>query len=109
MNEAQLTMPFGGIPAVLYGAPSSRVWLCLHGKCGFKEEAASFAELACPKGWQVLAIDLPAPLAAHFFLFPLTSLSILPNVCHNRAISSHDPGGLSWKRQTPIVRKTCTI
>ncbi len=46
MNETHLILPFGGIPAVLYGVPSSQVWLCLHGKCGFKEEAASFAELA---------------------------------------------------------------
>ena len=36
-----------------------RSWLCLHGKGGRKEEAESFAQVVCPKGWQVLAIDLP--------------------------------------------------
>ena len=47
------------IPAVLYGESSDRVWLFVHGKCGCKEEGAVFAEIMCPKGWQVLAIDLP--------------------------------------------------
>ena len=47
------------IPAVLYGAESNRVWLYLHGKHGCKEEAKPFAEIVCPKGAQVLAIDLP--------------------------------------------------
>lgn len=59
MREAHFKLPFGLVPAVLYGEPSSRVWLYLHGKQGCKEEAASFAELACPSGWQVLAMDLP--------------------------------------------------
>lgn len=59
MQETQFKLPFGDIPGVLYGAPSSRTWLYLHGKHGCKEEAASFAALACPKGWQVLAMDLP--------------------------------------------------
>ena len=47
------------IPAVLYGEASDRVWLFIHGKCGCKEEGAAFAEIVCPKGAQVLAIDLP--------------------------------------------------
>ncbi len=47
------------IPAVLYGEPSDRLYLFIHGKCGFKEEGGAFAEIVCPKGWQVLAIDLP--------------------------------------------------
>lgn len=49
----------GAIPAVLYGDKSNQLYLFVHGKCGCKEEAADFAEIACPKGWQVLAIDLP--------------------------------------------------
>ena len=49
----------GHIPAVLRGEPSDRVWLFLHGKHGRKEEGLDFAELACPKGWQVLSIDMP--------------------------------------------------
>lgn len=47
------------IPTVLYGESSDRVWLFVHGKCGCKEEGEVFAEVVCPKGWQVLAIDLP--------------------------------------------------
>lgn len=47
------------IPAVLYGEPSKRVWLFLHGQMGHKEEAKAFAHVVCPKGYQVLSIDLP--------------------------------------------------
>jgi pimeloyl-ACP methyl ester carboxylesterase len=47
------------IPAVLYGQPSDRLYLFVHGKCGCKEEGRAFAEIVCPKGRQVLAIDLP--------------------------------------------------
>lgn len=57
MMEQHFTLDH--IPAVLYGPDSDRVWLYLHGKCGYKEEAGAFAALAVPKGWQVLAIDLP--------------------------------------------------
>lgn len=47
------------IPAVLYGETSEKCFLYIHGKLGFKEEAESFAEIACTKHWQVLSIDLP--------------------------------------------------
>ena len=47
------------IPAVLYGAESEGVYLFVHGKCGQKEEAKDFAGTVCPRGWQVLGIDLP--------------------------------------------------
>lgn len=53
------TFSIGPIPAVLYGEPADRVWLFVHGKDGYKEEAADFAQRAVPKGWQVLGIDLP--------------------------------------------------
>lgn len=59
MKEFQLELPPQGIPAVLYGEPSDGVWLYIHGKGGYKEEAAAFAGAACPRGWQVLAVDLP--------------------------------------------------
>ena len=49
----------GRIPAVLYGEPSKRVYLFVHGRCGCKEEGAAFAGVVCPKGFQVLAVDLP--------------------------------------------------
>lgn len=49
----------GGIPALLYGAPAERGYLFLHGQMGRKEEAEAFAQVVCPKGYQVLSIDLP--------------------------------------------------
>ena len=47
------------IPAVLYGDSSESLFLYIHCKMGCKEEAARFAEIVCPKGYQVLSIDLP--------------------------------------------------
>ena len=49
----------GQIPAVLYGENAERLWLFLHGQMGYKEEAEAFAKIVCPKGAQVLGIDLP--------------------------------------------------
>ena len=50
----------GRIPAVLYGEPAQQGYLFLHGQMGRKEEAEAFAQAACPRGYQVLSIDLPA-------------------------------------------------
>lgn len=47
------------IPAVLYGERADRVWLYVHGKCGNKEEGKNLADIACPRGFQILAVDLP--------------------------------------------------
>ena len=47
------------IPAVLYGEPTERVFIFIHGQCGNKYEAERFAKIAAPHGWQVLGIDLP--------------------------------------------------
>ena len=55
----ELLFEIEGIPAVLYGEESDRVYLFVHGKCGCKEEAKDFGETVCPQGWQVLGIDLP--------------------------------------------------
>ncbi|MEE8758645.1 MAG: alpha/beta hydrolase [Bifidobacterium sp.] len=49
----------GGIPAILYGKPSARAYLFVHGQYGRKEEAEAFADVVCPAGYQVLSIDLP--------------------------------------------------
>lgn len=57
MREERFTI--GTAPSVLYGEPGDRVYLFVHGKCGCKEEGEAFAEIVCPRGWQVLAIDLP--------------------------------------------------
>lgn len=53
------TMTIGPTPAVCYGGPSARVYLFVHGQGGCKEEAEAFAEVAVPRGWQVVGIDLP--------------------------------------------------
>ena len=55
----QQTIQIAGIPALLCGEESPYVYLYVHGRQGCKEEAIAFAELACPAGYQVLAIDLP--------------------------------------------------
>lgn len=55
----QQALEIQGIPAIVYGQPSDRVFLCLHGQGGNKEEAAAFAALAARHGWQTLSIDLP--------------------------------------------------
>lgn len=47
------------IPAVLYGEPAEEGFIFLHGQMGHKEEAEAFAQVVCPKGIQVLSIDLP--------------------------------------------------
>ena len=49
----------GHTPAILLGEASENLYLFLHGQDGNKEEAETFAEIACPAGWQVLGIDLP--------------------------------------------------
>ena len=46
-------------PALLMGEKSEKVFLYVHGLYGRKEESLAFAEVAVPKGYQVLAIDLP--------------------------------------------------
>ena len=49
----------GSTPALLLGERSDKVFLFVHGLHGHKEEAHAFAEVAEPKGYQVLGIDLP--------------------------------------------------
>lgn len=48
-----------GIPAILWGSHSNKLYLYIHGQAGRKEEAEAFADIACHYAWQVLSIDLP--------------------------------------------------
>ena len=48
-----------GIPALVYGAASDKVYICVHGKMGSKRDADGFAQIAVARGWQVLSFDLP--------------------------------------------------
>ena len=49
----------GSIPAVLWGQPSDRLTLYLHGQGGSKEETRAIADLVCDAGEQLLGVDLP--------------------------------------------------
>lgn len=57
MHTQNLTI--SQIPAVLWGEPSQRVYLFVHGKQGSKADAADFAAEATARGFQVLSFDLP--------------------------------------------------
>ena len=50
---------WGHTPYLCYGQTSDQVCLFLHGQSGHKEEGERFAQIANPKGWQAVAIDLP--------------------------------------------------
>lgn len=45
----QTTFKINQIPAILYGEPTTGVYLFVHGKMGFKEEAEEFAKIACAR------------------------------------------------------------
>lgn len=47
------------LPVILYGRTADTLWLYVHGKHGYREEAEPFARLACAAGAQVMAFDLP--------------------------------------------------
>lgn len=47
------------IPALLWGKPSDKIYIFVHGKMSSKESARGFAEIAVERGYQVLSFDLP--------------------------------------------------
>ena len=51
----------GHIPAVIWGEPSNRVFLAVHGDQSNKEDQVIevFAQEATKKGYQVVSFDLP--------------------------------------------------
>ena len=51
------TFTVSGIPAVLWGAPSDRVFIHVHGKMSRKEHAEPFAAIAGEKGAAGRATD----------------------------------------------------
>ena len=93
-----------GLNASLYGPPADRVWLYVHGRGGCKEEAADFAALACPQGWQVLAADLPEHGARRGDRVPLDPWHAAPELrallgyakgrWQHTALRCHQSGGL---------------
>lgn len=48
-----------GIPTIIWGQDSKKVYLYVHGKMGCKESAKHFAEIAISRGYQVISFDLP--------------------------------------------------
>ena len=52
-------MEIAGIPALVWGEPSERVCLCVHGKMGSKEAAEGVARIAAEKDCQTISFDLP--------------------------------------------------
>ena len=60
-NKAMISqrLDVSGIPAILWGAPSDKVFIYVHGKLSRKEYAAGFADIAEANGWQTLSFDLP--------------------------------------------------
>lgn len=48
-----------GIPVMIWGSASKKLFLYVHGQGGNKEEAEFFANIVCQYSWQVLSVDLP--------------------------------------------------
>ena len=55
----QEKMKINYIPAILWGKPSDKIFLYVHGKQSRKEYAETFAVLAEKEGYQTLSFDLP--------------------------------------------------
>ena len=47
------------IPAVMWGEPSDKICIYVHGKQGYKEYAEAFAKIAEDKGYKTISFDLP--------------------------------------------------
>ncbi len=56
--EAQ-RLEIDGIPALIWGRASDKVYVHVHGKMSCKEFAKDFAVIAGEKGYQTLSFDLP--------------------------------------------------
>ena len=59
MSIKELRIQINETPAIIWGAPSNKLYLYIHGQGGCKEEAKTFSAIVCQRGWQVLSIDLP--------------------------------------------------
>lgn len=57
MNRERIQI--GGIPALVWGEPSEKAYLCVHGKLSSKESAEGLARIAAQKGYQTVSFDLP--------------------------------------------------
>lgn len=57
-ERAPKKFDLNGIPALLWGAPSPKLYVFVHGKMSSKEAAEPFARIAEEKGYQTLSFDL---------------------------------------------------
>lgn len=57
MKRERITVQ--GIPALVWGEQSDKVYLYVHGKMSSKEAAEDFAQIAGRLGWQTVSFDLP--------------------------------------------------
>ncbi|MCO1602005.1 alpha/beta hydrolase [Desulfosporosinus nitroreducens] len=57
----QINLKIEGIPAILWGEPSDKIFISVHGNMSSKDDDSIviFAEEAIDKGYQVLSFDLP--------------------------------------------------
>lgn len=53
------TFFLNNIPVAVWGEPSDKVTLYVHGKMSSKESAVEFAEIASAQGYQTISFDLP--------------------------------------------------
>lgn len=59
MSIKKEKIQIGNIPALLYGTDSEKLYIFVHGKQSYKEEADNFAAIAVESGYQVISFDLP--------------------------------------------------
>jgi len=57
----KINLVIEGIPAILWGKPSNKLFIAVHGNMSSKDDEVIviFAEEAIGKGYQVLSFDLP--------------------------------------------------
>lgn len=55
----QRKMEIQSIPCILWGKPSEKIYIHVHGKMSRKEHAEAFAQIAEENGYQTLSFDLP--------------------------------------------------
>jgi uncharacterized protein len=52
-------LQINGIPSLLWGDPAEKLIIAIHGLMGSKADHSLLAEVAVPKGYQILSFDLP--------------------------------------------------
>lgn len=55
----QEKLKIGETPTIIWGEPSQKLYLFIHGQGGNKEEAEFLSKIVCNSDYQVLSIDLP--------------------------------------------------